>query len=294
VGSHHRLKPVAFRYERADSREQAVALLEEFGSDARILAGGQSLVPQLNRRIVRPAVIVDITRASDLQGISTDGGRVRIGAVTTQLAVEESTEIGRVAPLLAQALAWVGSVPTKTRGTFGGSTAFADPAAEIPAALVALDAHLVAASTSGERVIPVEEFFVGPYANTLAPDELLAEVRFVALAPTTRTRFVEVARRRGGSRAIVGACGIVDAGDDGGWTMARLSLSGIAGTPIRMSSLEQQIVEGALRGDELRSAIVDACAELDPPSDVLAAAESRREIAAALLWRVLSDTGVRG
>ncbi|UGS37272.1 FAD binding domain-containing protein [Capillimicrobium parvum] len=281
------MKPPPFQYVAAESRDHAIALLAEHGPEGRVLAGGQSLVPLLNRRLVRPAVVIDITRARDLQRIG-DGPVLRIGAGVPQSRLERSADAARRAPLLGQALEWVGSVATKNRGTAGGSAAFADPAGELPAALLALDAELVAHSARGERRIPAAQFFTGAFATALAADELLAELRVPTLAATATSCFAEVARRRGGSRAIAGVAAVGAVDRDGVCTTVRIALSGVADTPLRARAAERM-----LSGARIDEALLDAAAEtaaagLEPPSDPTASSTTRRHLARTLVRRALA------
>ena len=200
------MKAPKFRYVRAASVEHALELLDRHGEDARILAGGQSLMPTLNMRLSQPEILIDINRIEALKGISSDDGNVRIGAMTRHAEVASSEVVARDLPLIAEAMEHVAHVAVRNRGTFGGSIALADPAAEMPACVLALDATLVVESSGGRREIAARDYFKGLYETERRADELLIEVRIPAEQPGTVSVFMELARRHG-DFAIVGlAC----------------------------------------------------------------------------------------
>ena len=200
------MKAPKFRYVRAASVEHALELLDRHGEDARILAGGQSLMPTLNMRLSQPEILIDINRIEALKGISSEGGSVRIGAMTRHAEVASSEVVARDLPLIAEAMEHVAHVAVRNRGTFGGSIALADPAAEMPACVLALDATLVVESSGGRREIAARDYFKGLYETERRADELLIEVRIPAEQPGTVSVFMELARRHG-DFAIVGlAC----------------------------------------------------------------------------------------
>ncbi|HXF81881.1 MAG TPA: FAD binding domain-containing protein, partial [bacterium] len=195
------MKPAPFRYAAPESLDEALGLLRRFGAEGKVLAGGQSLVPLLNMRLVRPAVLIDLNRVRSLDYIVHGAGRgptreVRLGAMTRQRAAERSPLVRMELPLLAEALAYVGHPQIRNRGTVGGSVAHADPSAELPAVLAALDGRVVLRSARGARTLSAEEFFRGYLTTALAPDELLVELRLPA-HPHRGTAFLEVARRHG-------------------------------------------------------------------------------------------------
>src|SRR5262245_44241232 len=192
------LKPPPFDYVAADTIDAALAVLAEHGDEAKVLAGGQSLVPLLTFRLARPSVLVDVNRVDGLAGIGVDGAAVTIGSMTRERAAEASKVVGDQLPLMAAALPMIGHAAIRTRGTIGGSLAHADPAGELPAVALALDAELVVRSAArGERRIPASEFFLGYFTTALEPDELLVEIRFPSAPSGTKARFLEAARRSG-------------------------------------------------------------------------------------------------
>jgi len=276
------VKPPPFGYLRPESIDEATVALAEHGYDAKPIAGGQSLVPLLNFRLSRPAVLIDLGRIPALDGIAIDGGDLRIGAMTRQRTVERAPAVASACPILVEALRHVGHVPIRNRGTIGGSIAHADPAAELPTVALLLDASIVARSVRGERVIPAAEFFVGPFSTTLEPDELVTEVVFPA-RPGMRTAFTEVARRHG-DFAIAGVAGAVVDGS------IRLAALGVGWTPVRLSAAEAACAsDHALTPATIRAAAVAARDEVDPSDDVHADRAYRKELIEVLATRVLEE-----
>ncbi len=278
------MKPPPFRYAAPTSVDQALALLSAFGPEAKVLAGGQSLMPLLNLRLVRPGVLVDLNRVRELDYIREDDGEVAIGAMTRQRTAERSALVRRLLPLLADALPLVGHPPIRTRGTVGGSIAHADPSAELPAVLLALDGSVVVRGPAGTRRIPAADFFVSYLTTALAPEDLLVEVRFPA-HPGAGTAFMEVARRHG-DYALVGAAALVRL-RDGRCQGVRLAFTGVGPTPVRVAE-----AEAAVEGRELTPAVAAevrkvVAARLEPDSDIHASAEYRREVAGVLAERAL-------
>jgi CO/xanthine dehydrogenase FAD-binding subunit len=253
------VKPAPFKYAAPQSVEEAMSLL---GEDVAPLAGGQSLVPLLNLRIARPALVVDLNGIDSLAGLDVDDrGALRIGAMTRQAAVERSELVAARWPLLRQAVRFAGHPQTRSRGTIGGSVAHADPAAELPAALVALDAVFHVRSAAGARTVAASDFVIGPLATVLEPSELLVEIEVPALAADARTAFVEHARTHG-DFATAGAAVVL--GPDGG---AAIAVLGFGGTPTRVHAAEDALRGGASfreaaeliaasAGDEYRRALV--------------------------------------
>jgi carbon-monoxide dehydrogenase medium subunit len=270
------VKPARFDYVAATSSDEALAALED--GEAKVLAGGQSLVPMLNMRLARPSTLVDVNRVPDLDRVEVDGS-VRIGALARQADVLASPAAGAV-PVLATALRHVGHPATRSRGTIGGSLAHADPAAELPAVLLALDGEVVARSRKGERTIGADRLFTGPFATTLWPDELLTDV----VLPRQDSRpfgFAELSRRRG-DFALAGAIVLL--------RPARLVLFGIGGAPERALEAERALDEDASSAE-----VADiATRDLSPVADVHADAAYRRRVAAVLVHRAVEETRSRG
>ncbi|ABG04821.1 molybdopterin dehydrogenase, FAD-binding protein [Rubrobacter xylanophilus DSM 9941] len=281
------MKPTAFEFRRASTVEEAVEQLVELGDDAKLLAGGQSLIAMMNFRLVRPSALVDINGISDLQYLEPDGEGLKIGALTPHRWVElmEDPDILEGFSVLKRAARWVGHYPIRTRGTFGGSIAHADPSAEWCMLALLLDAEIVAVGPAGERVIPASDFFHGFFMTDLQPDEMLLEVRFPR--PTAHAALQEFSRRAG-DFAIVAAAVALDI-RDGACDSARVVLGGVADVPLRIEQAEK-VLEGAdVEPEVFREAGREAAKAIDPPSDVHGSAEYRRDLAAVLVERALRE-----
>jgi aerobic carbon-monoxide dehydrogenase medium subunit len=274
------LKPPPFTYSVPTTVSDAVALLVEHAEEEpRVLAGGQSLVPLMNFRLAHPGHLVDLRRVAGLDTLRLDGEDLVVGAMVRQATAERSPEVALAAPLLAEALGHVAHPPVRHSGTVVGSIAHADPAAELPAVALALDAEMTAVGPRGERRIPAAEFFQGPFTTALAADEILTEVRFPAFPGGSA--FVEFARTHG-NFAVVGVAALV-AVVDGRVSRAALAASGVAAMPTRLTAAEAALAGTA--GDEAAvEAAVDAgTAGLDPARDVHASAATRIDVARACL-----------
>jgi carbon-monoxide dehydrogenase medium subunit len=278
------VKPPPFRYSSPTTVDDAVALLVEHADDdPRVLAGGQSLVPLMNFRLAQPGRLIDLRRVAGLDRIRLDGDVLVIGAMVRQATAERSPEVAVAAPLLAEALHSVAHPPIRHSGTVVGSIAHADPAAELPAVALAMDAEMTAVGPQGERRIPAAEFFQGPFTTALEPDEILTEVRLPA--STGGHAFVEFARTHG-NFAIVGIAALV-AVEDGRVTRAAVAASGLGPTPLRLAAAEERLVGSA--GDR---AVIDAAVDagtggLEPAGDLQAATATRIDIARACLRRAI-------
>lgn len=287
------MKPAAFEFRRASTVEEAVGQLEELGDDAKLLAGGQSLVPMMNFRLVRPSALVDVTGVGGLQYVEGEGEGLRIGALTPHRWVElmEEPEVLEGFGVLKRAARWVGHYPIRTRGTFGGSIAHADPSAEWCMLAVLLDAEIVVLGPGGERVIPASEFFYGFFMTALEPTEMVVEVRFPEPAPHAA---IQEFARRAGDFAIVAAAVSVDA-SEGKSRSASVVLGGVADVPLRVEEAEK-VLEGAELGAEaFEEAGREAARAIDPASDIHGSAEYRRDLASVLVKRALAEaTGVVG
>lgn len=286
------MKPAAFEYRRASAVEEAIEQLTELGDDAKLLAGGQSLVPMMNFRLVRPSALVDVSRISDLQYVEPDGGGLKIGALTPHRWVEEMEDADLLEgfSVLKRAARWVGHYPIRTLGTFGGSIAHADPSAEWCMLAALLDAEIVVVGPDGERVIPASEFFQGFFMTTLQPDEMVVEVRFPEPAPHAA---LQEFARRAGDYGIVAAAVSLDLGG-GECRAARIVLGGVADTPLRVSEAER-VLEGAeVSREAFEEAGREAAKLIDPPSDVQGTAEFRRDLAAVLIRRALTEAAGNG
>jgi carbon-monoxide dehydrogenase medium subunit len=285
------MKPAPFDYVAPRSLDEALAALAGADDDTKILAGGQSLIPLLNMRLASPARLIDLGRVKELAYVAERDGGYVVGAMTRQSAVERDERIVGDLPLLAEAIRWVGHPQIRNRGTVGGSLAHGDPAAELPAVAVCLDARLTIRSARGARSLDARDLYLGYLATTLEPDELLTEVWLPKATSSTGYAWLEFARRHG-DYAIAGVGAAVTVGD-GAVTQARLALTGVGGTPIRATAAESILAGAPLdadgRLDPARvSAAVEALrAEIEPGDDVHATAAYRRHLAGVLADRAL-------
>ncbi len=279
------MKPPVFDYHDPASVEEAVELLARYGPGAKVLAGGQSLLPLLNLRLARPECLVDINRIRALDSLTEEGGWLRVGAGVRQRAVERAEAVARQVPLLAEAVRFVGHPQIRNRGTVCGSLAHADPAAELPAVAVALGAQLVAHSKDGVREIPAEEFFVDPLTTRLKPHELLVEARFPCTAPGWGWAFEEVSNRHGDYALCAVAAGVRV--ESGRVVDARLAYAGVGPVPTRLPQAEQAAVESSPWEEAVRAAAEEAQRHLHPDGDIHASPEFRRHLAAVLTRRAL-------
>ena len=282
------MKPAAFEYRRATAVQDAVDQLTELGDEAKLLAGGQSLVPMMNFRLVRPSALVDVAGIPDLQYLEPHDGRgLKIGALTPHRWVEEmeDPELLEGFSILKRAARWVGHYPIRTLGTFGGSIAHGDPSAEWCMLAALLDAEIVAVGPGGERVIAASDFFHGFFMTALEPDEMIVEVRFPRPAPHAA---LQEFARRAGDYAIVAAAVTLDI-DDGKCRSASVVLGGVADVPLRVAEAER-VLKGAEVGREaFEEAGREAAKVVDPPSDVQGTAEYRRDLSAVLVRRALEE-----
>jgi carbon-monoxide dehydrogenase medium subunit len=285
------MKPPPFDYRSPSSLDEALALRSEYCDDSAVLAGGQSLMPMLNLRLARPEVLIDLGRVAEVAGIRELDGGVSLGAMTRQRHAERSDLIRERAPLVQQALAHVGHPTIRNRGTVGGSLAHADPAAELPAVCIALDAVLVARSATAERTIAAEDFYVGFMSTALAPDELLVEVRIPAPAgtlSTLSTAFLEIARRHG-DFALVGVAAAIALDGEGVITDARLVFTGVGLQPVRAREAEASL-RGTSAGADAFAAAADLVAgALHPRTDAHASGDYRRRVAGVIARRALEE-----
>ncbi len=285
------MKPPRFEYHAPTSVEEALALLARYGGEAKVLAGGQSLMPLLNFRLVRPAALIDLNRIAALAYIQEVDGQVRFGAMTRQRAVEFSAVVRRRLPLLTEATRWVGHLPIRTRGTIGGSIAHADPAAEYPAVLSALDGEVVARSPRGERTLGPSDLFQTYLTTTLESDEILTEVRLPAMEAGAGYAFEEFARRHG-DFAIVGIAAVV-AMDGRRVVRARLATAGANPVPTRLRAAEEILERDGLSDGAIAAAASRAGELVQPDSDIHASADYRRHLTGVLTARALKRARTR-
>lgn len=284
------MKPAPFVYFAPTSTDEALTLLAEHGYDAKMLAGGQSLIPTMNFRLAQPAVLIDLNNIPDLAYIepATDGG-LRIGAMTRQRAVEKSDLIAQRAPLLHATMPYIAHVQIRNRGTIGGSLAHADPAAELPVIAVALDAQLKVRSKLGERWVSAQDFYVALFATDLAPDEILMEIALPPLEPRSGWSIQEISRRQG-DYAMVGVAATVSLDERGRCSGGRIVLLSVGEGPT-LAHKAMATVQGELPTPELIAAAAEACAmqDIDPTADIHASVAFRRQLAKVLTKRALRE-----
>ncbi|HZU70786.1 MAG TPA: xanthine dehydrogenase family protein subunit M [Ktedonobacteraceae bacterium] len=281
------MKPPRFQYAAPRILDEAIALLDQHGEEAKVLAGGQSLVPLLNMRLAGPSYLVDINHISELHYIEPEDGYLAIGATVRQRQVEHSALVKDRLPLLIEVVQHIGHMQIRNRGTVVGSIAHADPAAELPALLTCLNGEVLAQSVKGERVIKAEEFFTGYLSTALEPGEMLTEVRFPWIPPRAGWAFLEFARRSG-DYALVGAAAILTPDQDDRCMTAHIAYLGVAGSPIRARAVESVVIGTAL--DDVtrdRAAEISRSIVAEDMSDVHATTEYRRALTAELTRRVL-------
>jgi carbon-monoxide dehydrogenase medium subunit len=279
------MKPGRFDYVCPRTLPEALEFLAISDVSTKVLAGGQSLMPIMNFRLGRYERLVDINALAELDYIHADGGTLRIGALTRQRTIEESSAIRRHAPLLAEATRHIAHLPIRTRGTIGGSVAHADPAAEDPAVMLALDAQMVARSAAGQRIIPAAQFFENVFTTALQPDELLVELRIPCAGPAQGFAFEEYSRRHGDFAVVGVAAALQRAG--GRISKARLAFCGVGPYATRAEAAEHALEASASR-DEREAACNLAAEELDPPTDLHADAEYRRHLIAVLTRKAVA------
>jgi aerobic carbon-monoxide dehydrogenase medium subunit len=286
------MKPASFRYIRVADVASAIDALHAEGDEAKLLAGGQSLVPMMNMRLARPTALIDISRVDELGRIALAAGEITIGAGVRQLTAEGSAELTGALPILAEALRYVGHVPIRSRGTVGGSLAHADPAAELPTVMRALDAQLTLASPRGRRRVPAADFFVTHFTTVVEADELLEQVHVPRVTERWGAAFVEVARRHG-DFALVGCAALVELDEQRTVRDVRLALSGVAEVPWRSKGAEEALIGRALDEAALRELSTTIARELEPPSDIHGTSEYRRAVASEVAVRALSVAAER-
>src|SRR6266700_7333257 len=247
------MKPAPFKYIAASSLDYALSLKAELGDEARFLAGGQSLIPTMNFRLARPDVLIDINGLKDLAGVHQPGGEpIRIGALTRYRDLERDGDFLAACPLFAEALPHIAHPQIRNRGTIGGNLSHADPASELPALAVAMEAEMGITSVTGERRLPASEFFVGLLTTDLGSDEMLVDITFPARRPLSGACFMEIARRRG-DFAIAGVAALVSLDDERRCAEVRISLCGVGDTPVDASGAASTIVGHRLTGEAIEA-----------------------------------------
>jgi aerobic carbon-monoxide dehydrogenase medium subunit len=279
------VKPARFDYHRPTTIDEALAILGRWQGDARLLAGGQSLVPMMNFRLATPAAIIDLNRIPGFAQIEEADGMVRIGAMARHRQIEFAPLLRERLPLLSEAMRWVGHLPTRTRGTIGGSIAHADPAAEIPMVLQALAGEVAVRSPQGERRIASPDLFLAPLTTSLSPEEIITEVRFPMMPSEAAHALEEFARRKGDF--AIAAIAVMLVWDGEQCRMARLATGGIGSVPVRLREVEVILEQRGL-GEAAVAAAAEKAAELvEPMSEHNASADYRRHLTAVLTRRAV-------
>jgi carbon-monoxide dehydrogenase medium subunit len=271
------VKPAPFEYHAPESLTDVVGLLAEHGDEAKPLAGGQSLVPMLALRLARFEHLVDLNRVADLQRIDRENGTLVVGAMARQAAVEHDQSVADAVPLLARAVPLIGHFQIRNRGTIGGSIAHADPASELPAVALTLDAEMEVVGASGTRRVPASDFFVGTWTSSIEPDEVLAAVRFPVWQGKAGFAIEEIARRSGDFALTGATCAVADG-------RAAIGLFGMGHTPVRASNDAEA---AAAQGAPPREVGELAVRDLEPPDDVHASGRYRKQVGARMVERAL-------
>jgi len=287
------VKAAPFEYARAASLEEACELLRRHGDGAKLLAGGQSLVPMMAMRLVRPAWLIDISEIAALKFVSLEKDAARIGACARQCVVERNDVLASRVPLLRQALSWVGHAQTRSRGTIGGSLAHADPCAELPLVAQVLGARMLLRSAKGTRTLEADKFFSGPMATHARSDECLEETQWPAWSwRRTGSAFTEISVRHG-DFAMVSAAAQIAIDGDGRCVRAAFGLGGAGGTPLAFPRIAARLVGTRLDDAVVKDAARAAAIETEPGSDLHASAEYRRHLAGVLAARALREARER-
>ena len=284
------MKPAAFAYYDPTSLDEALDLMSQFGDRARPLAGGQSLVPLMNFRLLRPAHLIDLNRIGELSYLEIENGVLRIGATTRQRQLEQSGEVAQHWPLLREAAGFIGHIQIRNRGTIGGSLAHAFPSAELPVAMVTLDASMVLCCQNKQRTVRAEDFFVSYMTTALEPEELLTEIKVPALPVDTGWSYQEVSRRHG-DFALAGAAAVIALDAKGNIHHARLTLTGA--TPLRARKIEEFLMGEKPSAALFKDAARRATDRIEQDSDIHASAEYRRSACAALARRAFVQAAQR-
>jgi carbon-monoxide dehydrogenase medium subunit len=282
----------AFEYHAPTTLQEAIAFLTQYGGDAKILAGGHSLIPIMNLRLAQPSALIDLGKVPGLSGIREERGSIVIGAMTTHYMVESSALLKEKVPILPEAASVIGDVQVRNRGTIGGSIAHADPAGDFPAVAVALDMQLKVVGPQGERTIGSREFFVDILTTALRPDEILTEIRVPAFGPRTGSAYEKFANPASGY-AIVGVAAVLTVDGNGVCQGARVGLNGVTGKPTAAVGVEQALIGQPLNDQTIQAAAAKAADGLDPFSDIFASAEYRAHLARVFTKRALAHASGR-
>lgn len=286
------MSAASFEYHAPSTLQEAIALLTRYDGEAKILAGGHSLLPIMNLRLAQPKALIDIGKIPGLSGIREDNGSIIIGAMTTHYLVETSSLLKQKVPILPETAAVIGDVQVRNRGTIGGSIAHADPAGDLPGAAVALDLQLKAVGPRGERSLRAREFFVDILTTALQPDEILTEIRLPAMAPRTGSAY-EKFPNPASRYAIVGAAAVITLDGNGVCLKASVGLNGVTGTPVAAVGVEQALVGQRVNAQSIQEASAKAADGLEPLGDIFASATYRAHLARVFTKRALTRASGR-
>jgi carbon-monoxide dehydrogenase medium subunit len=282
------MKPAPFKYIAVSSLDQALALKAQYGDEARFLAGGQSLIPAMNFRLARPAVLIDINGLTQLAGLDrSDAQHLRVGALTRYRAMERDSEFLHDCPLFADALPHIAHPQIRSRGTIGGNLAHADPASELPAIALAMQARMGIKSIRGEREIAACDFFVGPLTTDLKPDEMLVGTAFPAARPRSGASFMEVARRRG-DFALAGVAAVVSLDDEDRCSQIRLALCGVGDTPLDASHAASSLIGQRCTDKAIETVAGNVRGTIAPSGNIHASADYQGHVAGVLVRRAIA------
>ena len=285
------MKPPKFNYHAPRELDEAVALLRQYDGEARLLSGGQSIVPMLNFRLMAPAALIDLSRIPSLSYVRSEDDIICIGGMTRQRTAENSPEVGHGLPLLREALEWTGHLPTRSRGTVGGSLAHADPSAEQPLALLTMDGAVVLHGPSGRRTVAADDFFVSLFTTAIEHDEVLIESRWPRMRPGTGHAVEEFSRRRGDFAIVAIATTVRRDGDR--CLEARVAAAGVDARPIRLRQAEATLMREGLDEAGIRAAAVCASQEVTPSSDMNGSEDYRRHLVDVLVARAVTRAAAR-
>ena len=287
------MKPIRFDYYSPTSVEEALTLLAELGYSGKVLAGGQSLIPAMNFRMSRPSALVDLNNIPELQYIVADGGGLKIGAMTRDSVVEYDAKVKQAFPLITEVMPNIAHPQIRNRGTFGGAIAHADPAGQLPAIVLTLNATMKIQKKGNERTVKADDFFLGAFTTAIEPDEMLTEVFLPGLPQGSACSYKQVSRQRGGY-AQAAAASIVTIGEDGRCKDVRLTLLSVSDVPV-LSKEAKRILIGQKPTPEAIEAVAEAAvkSEIDPGSDVHATADYRRHLIHIMIVRSLGEAFTR-
>lgn len=282
------MKPPSFAYYAPATLPEALTFASEFGDDGRVIAGGQTLVAAMNMRVVRPAALIDLNGIAELRSSASETLFHRIGATTRHCELIGASASSPASKLFRLAVPHIAHFQIRNRGTIGGSLSHNDPSAELPAVITTLDGILVAQSTRGKRELQAADFFTGLLSTALEPDEILTEIRLPPPSPDCGFGFQEIARRHG-DFALAGAAALLSSGAKDGIAAARITLFGVGDGPYRAADAERSLIGSVATEDNFRAAAAMAVKHIDPPNDVHASSAYRKEVAAEMAFRALTQ-----